>query len=450
MRKPFGAARTLRLALALTAAGAAATAGVAIAGSHDTRADRGPAANPFSALCARAQPAACRRVSPKRSTSSDSTSRLAATSPWEDAGTPPYRGIEVGAIGADTILQPDGKDHAYAYLRGSDGYLKSVWWSGTYWEWADHGKPGASIEVGAIAAVTGRDLPPGRPYGFVRGSDGHLWLRWWDGAWHWHDSGPPPGGSVENGAVSAVMVKNGADQRPHAFVRGRDGRLLEYVFSPSGEGSGEWFDRGTPPGRYVEVGTIGATTAKNSDGVEYAHVFVRGSDGRLWVGRQQASGWTWTEAAPPPSGSLDVGAISAVSVKAGSTPAEQPRAYVRGSGGRLLACAWSGTQCAWSDHGTPPGRSVDPGAIAAVAARSTPSATPEPRIFVRGSDGHLWASWWNGTANAWSDLGPDAGATVDFGAIAATLVKDDASAPERPHAFVRTSDGHVQIRPWSP
>lgn len=326
-------------------------------------------------------------------------------------------------------------------MRGSDGYLKAVWWSGTAWEWTDHGKPGPSVEVGAIGAVTGRDLAPGRPYGFVRGSDGHLWVRWWDGAWHWHDSGPPPGGSVENGAVSAVIVKSGTTELPHAFVRGSDGRLLEYVFTPpsvpSGEGSGEWRDRGAPPGRYVEVGSIGATTAKGADGVEYAHVFVRGSDGRLWLGRQQASGWSWADAGLPPGGAPDVGAISAISIKTGSTPAEQARVYVRGPGGHLWACAWTGTQCASSDHGTPPGRTVDAGAIAAMAARSTPTAAPQPRIFVRGSDGHLWVSWWNGTS---------AGPTVDVGAIGATIVKDDASATERPLAFVRTSEGHVQIR----
>jgi hypothetical protein len=426
-------------------------AGVAMASSGVGTTDRaGSATGPFGALCetqrARAQAAACRLDPPKRSTST----RLAATSTWEDAGTPIYRGIEVGAIAADTIREADGKDHAYAYVRGSDGHLKSVWWSGTYWEWDDHGKPGPSIEVGAIGAVTGRDLDPGRPYGFVRGSDGHLWLRWWDGAFHWHDSGTPPGGSVENGAVSAVMVTSGSDARPHAFVRGRDGRLLEYVFSPSGDGSGQWQDRGTPPGRYVEVGAIAATTAKRSDGVESAHVFVRGSDGRLWLGSQQASGWTWADAGLPPGGAPDVGAISAVSIQTGSTSADQARAYVRGPGGRLWACAWSGTQCAWSDHGTPPGRTVDAGAIAAVAARSAPTAAQEPRIFVRGSDGHLWVSWWNGTGHAWSDLGPAAGATVDAGAIGATLVKDAAGAPERPHAFVRTSDGHLQIRSWTP
>ena len=111
--------------------------------------------------------------------------------------------------------------------------------------------------------------------------------------------------------------------------------------------------------------------------------------------------------------------------------------------------SWNGSQYAWSDRGLPLGVEVETGAITAITAQSSPSATQRTRVFVRGSDGHLWVHWWNGSQYIWSDHGLAQGHTVELGAIGATVVKDAATAPERPYAFVRASNGHLWAAPWT-
>jgi hypothetical protein len=47
---------------------------------------------------------------------------------------------------------------------------------------------------------------PQRPYAFVIGSDGQLWVNWWDGAaWHWADQGTPSSASIA--ASVGVLTK---------------------------------------------------------------------------------------------------------------------------------------------------------------------------------------------------------------------------------------------------
>ena len=81
------------------------------------------------------------------------------------------------------------------------------------WNWNDQGTPpGHVVEPGAIGTVSYQD----RPYAFVRGNDGHLWVNWFDGsAWHWSDQGTPPGHDVQPGAIGTVSYQD----RPYAFVR---------------------------------------------------------------------------------------------------------------------------------------------------------------------------------------------------------------------------------------
>ena len=43
----------------------------------------------------------------------------------------------------------------------------------------------------------------------------------------------------------------------------------------------------------------------------------------------------------------------------------------------------------WSDQGTPSGRTVDGDAIGTI------SYDNRPHVFIRGSDGHLSVNWWS-------------------------------------------------------
>ena len=83
----------------------------------------------------------------------------------------------------------------------------------------------------------------------------------------------------------------------------------------------------------------------------------------------------------------------------------------------------------WSDNGAPTGRTIaGPAGVTTVSGR--------PCAFVRSSDGHLWANWWDGAKGQWSDHGTPSGATVagPVGAVTSVL---------KTHAFVQGSDGHL-------
>jgi hypothetical protein len=101
--------------------------------------------------------------------------------------------------------------------------------SGAAWHWADQGTPSGVSVSGPVGVLTVMDTPASaqRPYAFVRGSDGHLWVNWWDGStWHWADQGTPSGVSVSGPVgVLTVMDTPASAQRPYAFVQSSDGYL---------------------------------------------------------------------------------------------------------------------------------------------------------------------------------------------------------------------------------
>ena len=103
-------------------------------------------------------------------------------------------------------------------------------WDGANWNWADQGIPGGNAVPGAPSAITVMDTPLSsqRPYAFVGGSDGHLWVNWWDGAnWNWADQGIPGGNRKALGEPSAITVMDTpiSSQRPYAFGSASDGHL---------------------------------------------------------------------------------------------------------------------------------------------------------------------------------------------------------------------------------
>src|SRR3984893_8871559 len=78
------------------------------------------------------------------------------------------------------------------------------------WHWSNQDKPpGLVIVAGPVGVTTVMDSPQAaqRPYAFVAGSDGNLWLNWWDGAqWHWSNQDKPPGLVIVAGPVGVTTV----------------------------------------------------------------------------------------------------------------------------------------------------------------------------------------------------------------------------------------------------
>ena len=115
----------------------------------------------------------------------------------------------------------------------SDGDVQAInfmYPTGLKWSWANQGKPAGVTISGPVGVLTMMDTPTSaqRPYAFVQGSDGNLWVNWWNGSvWSWANQGNPPGVATVSGPVGVLTVKDTptSAERPYAFVQGSDGNL---------------------------------------------------------------------------------------------------------------------------------------------------------------------------------------------------------------------------------
>jgi hypothetical protein len=103
---------------------------------------------------------------------------------------------------------PNAAQRPYAFVTGNDRQLWLNWWDGAAWHWANQGTPPAVQIAASVGVLTVMDSPNAaqRPYAFVIGCDGQLWVNWWDGAaWHWANQGAPP--SVKIVASAGVLTE---------------------------------------------------------------------------------------------------------------------------------------------------------------------------------------------------------------------------------------------------
>jgi hypothetical protein len=305
----------------------------------------------------------------------------------------------------------------YAFVKGGDGNMWVNWWSGSAWGWANQGTPSGVAIASPVGAIT---VDGGRPYVFVKGGDGNMWVNWWSGsAWGWANQGTPSGVGIAS-AVGAITVDGG---RPYAFIKGSDGNLWVNWWSGSAWG---WANQGKPSG----VGIASAVGAITVDGGR-PYAFVLGSDGNLWVNWWSGSAWNWANQGKP-SGVGIASAVGAITVDGG-----RPYVFVKGSDGNLWVNWWSGSAWGWANQGKPSGVGI----ASAVGAITVDGG--RPYAFVLGSDGNLWVNWWSGSAWNWANQGTPSGVGINLPVGAITV---DGG---RPYVFVRGSDGNLWVNWWS-
>jgi uncharacterized protein YfaP (DUF2135 family) len=126
---------------------------------------------------------------------------------------------------------------------------------------------------------------------------------------------------------------------------------------------------------------------------------------------------------------------------------QRPYAWVIGSDRHLWANWWDGSAWHWSDMGTPgTGLVVDAG-VGVTTVMDSPGAPQRPYAWVIGSDRHQWTNWWDGHAWHWSHMGRPGTGLVDAG-VGVTTVTDSPGSPQRPYAWVIGSDRHLWLNWW--
>jgi hypothetical protein len=75
------------------------------------------------------------------------------------------------------------------FVIGDDGHLYNKYTTDFGWVWEDQQTPSDGVSV--VAPLSAIVQPLNRIHVFVAGTDGQLWLKYYDGAWKWQNQGTP-------------------------------------------------------------------------------------------------------------------------------------------------------------------------------------------------------------------------------------------------------------------
>jgi hypothetical protein len=317
---------------------------------------------------------------------------------WTDQGVPPGTMV-IDSPGIITYPQA-GQQRTYVFVRGANGHLNLNYYDGVAWHWTDQGVPPGTTVADAPGVITYSQAGAQRIYAFVRDGNSHLALNYWNGsAWKWTDQGVPQGTTVAD-APGVVTYLQSGQQRTYAFVRTSNGHLSVNYYDGA---AWHWVDQGVPPGTMVT--DVPAVITYLQAGLQRIYAFVKGANGHLSVNYYDGFAWHWADQGVPPGTTVaDVPGIITY-LQAGK---QLIYAFIRCTNGHLGVNYYDGSAWHWADQGVPPGtRVVDaPGVITYLEA-----ARQQIYCFVRGANSHLNVNYWDGAAWRWADQGlpPDLG-----------------------------------------
>jgi Common central domain of tyrosinase len=301
------------------------------------------------------------------------------------------------------------------FVRRKDGQLWERYWNGATWVWIDTGKAvfgrAAALVRGDVEDTGADDL---RINLFVQGADRRLWERYWDGAtWTWVDTGKDVDGTPLVIGRGAIGSPDASRLRVNMFVRGLDGQLWERYWNGS---AWSWIDTGKAVAGDPIAVTRGSTGSPDGAGVRI-NLFVRGADGQLWERYWNGSAWSWIDTGKGVRGSVE--AIVRGNRRSVAGGDVRINLFAEGTDGKLWERYWDGSNWAWIDTGKP---AVGPPiAIVRGNADTTDASAVRINLFVpvlethssggttphRHFDIRLWERYWNGASWTWVDTGKD-------------------------------------------
>jgi len=353
---------------------------------------------------------------------------------WTEAGPLPG-GLDLGTeVLVGTVTVPTGTHGclvARAWDPGPGGgpRIVALQGAGTSWTWTVlSGPPTEEWQVGGVAAGS---VPAVLAYDVA----GRLWRGALDDTWT--DLGPPAVDAAVRG-IAAGPVRPGG---PLAVAAGDGRRLWALDDDPAGP---RWTDVPVLPVAVRDV--VGAVAEWNDPTSPEPgwHLFVIGTDGRLWRaggtgdggrGPTTAARRPWCGCSPP--------------VLVPGDP--QPRLCIWGGDGQVWVRSFTENGWSWDERGLSPGSPAF-GFVTALSARPPGGGAAEGLVaFVIDQDRKLWGSWHDGTAPRWTDLDTlGSGFSISAGLGAATV---DATPGGPPVVRVAVLDGtarRLRVAPWPP
>ncbi len=284
---------------------------------------------------------------------------------WFNIGAP------AGGYNGAPATVSRNKDVCNVYVRGNDNALwQRGYYNGQWHPWGRHDDGGVLASKPALGS-----MGPDHEHVFVRGTDGNVYQKYWTaaGGWRgWFNIGAPAGGF--NGAPATISRTKDVC---NVYVRGNDNALWQ-----RGYYDGQWH----PWGRHNDGGVLASEPTLGSMGPDHEHVFVRGTDGKVYQKYWTAAGgWSGWFNIGQPAGGFN-GAPATI-----SRTKDVCNVYVQGNDNALWQRGYYDGQ--WH----PWGRHNDGGVLASEPALGSMGPQHE-HVFVRGTDGNVWQKYWQWTA----------------------------------------------------
>ncbi|TDD99928.1 family 43 glycosylhydrolase [Jiangella asiatica] len=207
-------------------------------------------------------------------------------SAWDDRGSPPP-GVAPGGVSAAARTS----DNLDIYVLGTDGRVWSTAWQagGSWIGWFAPDQRGYG--VGQVSAPSGVGRRPLQLDLASVGSDGQIWLTWWNRSWNRsYPVGAPPGG-----ATSAPALASRDESSFDVIVRGADGNIWGAEFDDT-HGWSEWVRvPGELPGGADSAPVLVADRATGT-----ATAAVRTADS-WWTATLEGTSWSPWRRLPPPA-----------------------------------------------------------------------------------------------------------------------------------------------------
>lgn len=214
---------------------------------------------------------------------------------WADQGTPP--GTTIHSSPAGITFRQHKITQIHVYAMAENGHLCANFWDGVGWNWSDQGTPPGTTVASRPHVITYKEQDQVMVYTFVKGANGHLCVHYYDGGWSWADQGTPPGATVAQLSPGVITFRKDDVQRIYAFVIGSNGHLYMNYWNGN---IWKWVDRGTPPGTLVaEIQTqhAGSLTYRKGN-LHKIWVFVMGTNGKVYANYWDGNGWSWKDQMP--------------------------------------------------------------------------------------------------------------------------------------------------------
>jgi hypothetical protein len=335
---------------------------------------------------------------------------------------------------AITYLGSDGFLQEQVWAVGTNGHLYAHYFNQTGWHTDDHGDAGGGVlfdSGGDPAATTYWDGSFNQVQVWAVGTNGHLYAHYFNQTgWHTDDHGDAGGGVSFYRDLAVTTYWDGSFNQVQVWATGSNGHLYAHYLNQTG-----WHTDDHGNGGAASFYNAPAVTTYWDGSFNQIQVWVTGNNGHLYAHYFNQTGWHTDDHG-------NGGTASFYSDPAVTTywdgSFNQVQVWARGDDGHLYAHYFNQTGWHTDDHGDAGGGVLFGGDPAVLTYWD--GSFNQVQVWATGSNGHLYAHYFNQTGWHTDDHGGSGGAASFNGDPAVTTYWDGSF--NQIHVWVIGSDDH--------